>query len=105
INANPAALEEHCARIDRDIVPKLSQDYSALSLREWRRQMDALEDFGLDHFRVIRWGMGPYATMFHKILEGLLRSAAGDDDGELYHATCRRQPGTPTAAQHRQRCA
>ena len=102
INANPAALEEHCARIDRDIVPKLSQDYSALSLREWRRQMDALEDFGLDHFRVIRWGMGPYATMFHKILEGLLRSEAGDDDGELYHAMISGLPGTQTAALNRE---
>jgi phosphohistidine swiveling domain-containing protein len=102
INANVAALEEHCRKIDRDVVPKLDQDYSALDLGEWRRQMDEIEDFGLDHFRVIRWGMGPYATMFHKILEGLLRNEASDADGELYHALISGLPGTHTAALNRE---
>jgi phosphohistidine swiveling domain-containing protein len=102
IDANVAALDEHCRRIDRDLVPKLSQDYSALDLREWRRQMDEVEELGLNHFRVIRWGMGPYGTMFHKILEGLLRGEAGDEDGALYHALISGLPGTHTAALNRE---
>ena len=102
IGANVAALEAHCDRIDRDIVPKLSQDYDALDLREWRRQMDELEDFGLTHFRVIRWGMGPYASMFHKLLEAHLKREADDEDGALYQALISGLPGTHTAALNRE---
>ncbi len=102
INANLAALEQHCDAIDRSVVPKLSQDYGALSLREWRAQMDEVEDFGLDHFRVIRWGMGQWNTILHRTLSDLLRDNAGDEAPELYHAIISGIPGTRTAALNRE---
>lgn len=102
INANPLALERHCARIDATVVPRLSQDYTQLALREWREQMDELEDLGLAHFRIIRWGMGPYNHGCHKLLQDLLRKEAMDDDGTLYYALISGLPGTKTAALNRE---
>ncbi len=97
IKANAQALIDHCAQIDDAIVPKLQQDYGALTMRQWREQMDELEDFGLNHFRVIRWGMGPYNAGLHQTLQDLLRKEAGDEDGELYYALISGLPGTMTA--------
>ncbi|BDE15949.1 MULTISPECIES: PEP/pyruvate-binding domain-containing protein [Mycobacterium] len=94
---NLRAMDRHCAQIDALIVPKLRQDYSALDLREWRRQVDEVETFAQDHFRIIRWGMGVHNSTMHRLLAGLLASQAGDEDGALYAALISGLPGTHTA--------
>lgn len=94
--ANLEAMRAHCRRIEDRIAPKLGQDYAALGDEEWRRQFDELETFGLEHFRIIRWGMGLHNTLLHQVLADLLRQWC-DDDGELYRSVIGGLPGTRTA--------
>ncbi|OZC29698.1 PEP/pyruvate-binding domain-containing protein [Gordonia polyisoprenivorans] len=95
--ANLEAMRAHCRRIEEHIAPKLSQDYRALGDEEWRRQFDELETFGLEHFRIIRWGMGMHNTLLHQVLADLLGQWCSDDDGELYRSVIGGLPGTRTA--------
>ncbi|WP_135451686.1 PEP/pyruvate-binding domain-containing protein [Mycobacterium sp. DL99] len=94
--ANLQAMQQHCATIDTHIVPKLRQDYSALSLTEWRRQVDEVDTLAEQHFRIIRWGMAFHNHLLHGLLVSLLSSQA-DDDGQLYTALISGLPGTYTA--------
>ncbi|CRK56640.1 Phosphoenolpyruvate synthase [Alloactinosynnema sp. L-07] len=99
---NPEALRAHCERIDTTIVPLLWQDYTALSAQEWRRQYDEVNELGLNHFRVVRWGMGQYNPMLHGVLEKLLGSWADDEHGELYQAIIGGLSDTRTAELNRE---
>ncbi|SDH84923.1 pyruvate, water dikinase [Actinokineospora alba] len=99
---NPEALRTHCETIDTTIVPLLGQDYTALTAREWRRQYDEVNELGLNHFRVVRWGMGQYNPMLHGVLETLLRKWAGDEHGELYQAIIGGLSDTRTAELNRE---
>jgi pyruvate,water dikinase len=86
INRNLAALEQHCGRVDAVIVPKLAQDYTALSAQAWADDLEQVDQFGLDHFRVIRWGMSVYNSALHAILPKLLVRWSDDADGQLYES-------------------
>jgi pyruvate,water dikinase len=99
---NPEALRRHCQRIDCEIVPKLGQDYSALSAREWHRQWCEVDEFGLDHFRVVRWGMGFYNPLIHPLLRRLLAAWATDTDGAIYHDIIAGLPPTRTSEINRE---
>lgn len=94
---NVKALEEHCSRIEESIKPKLDQDYSALTTDEWFDQIDEIDEFGAEHFRVIRWGMGQHSAMLHSLSQGLLRSWSNDKDGTLYRDIVSGLPGMRTA--------
>lgn len=94
---NIKSLESHCKRIEERVAPKLDQDYTALSHSEWRDQMDEINEFGAEHFRVIRWGMGQHSATLHSLLQGLLRAWSGDRDGEIYREVVSGLPGTRTA--------
>lgn len=97
MSRNVKALEEHCARIENSIKPKLDQDYSALTTDEWFEQIDEIDEFGAEHFRVIRWGMGQHSAMLHSLIQGLLRSWSKDKDGSLYRDIVSGLPGMRTA--------
>ncbi|TGD86573.1 phosphoenolpyruvate synthase [Mycolicibacterium sp. CH28] len=99
---NPAALERHCATIERVIAPKLDQDYAAKSAGDLRRQFDEADALGLDHFRVIRWGMAMYNPMLHSVLPALLARWCADHDGALYEAIISGLPDTMTARLNRE---
>lgn len=94
---NVKALAAHCTSIEDRIAPKLSQDYSALSTDEWFTQIEEIDEFGAEHFRVIRWGMGQHSATLHALLQGLLRTWCGDDNGELYRDIVSGLPGMRTA--------
>ncbi|MEZ5309634.1 MAG: PEP/pyruvate-binding domain-containing protein [Microthrixaceae bacterium] len=96
-STNPEALAEHCATIDRVLVPKLWADLSELTDQEWHREFDQVNELGLEHFRVIRWGMAHHGPMLHASLSQLLKNWAGDNDGELYQSMISGLPGTRTA--------
>lgn len=99
---NPVALMLHCQAIDARIAPRLTQDYTALTVEQWRDQFAEVNEFGLDHFRVIRWGMGQYNSLYHGLLTKLLAKWADDADHEMYHALISGLPGTRTAQLNRE---
>ncbi|MCC7078108.1 MAG: phosphoenolpyruvate synthase [Acidimicrobiia bacterium] len=102
MHRNVAALERHCGRIEEFIRPELSQDYTALTTEAWEAQMDEVEAFGIEHFRVIRWGMARYNPLLHAVLSDLLRRWAGDEDGALYGDVIGGLPDTHTARINRE---
>ena len=95
--ANLAAMQAHCRRIEEQIVPLRSQDFTALDIVEWRRQLDLVQDLGIEHFRILRWGMAVHNTILHGILHDLLAKWADDSDGQLYCSLISGLPGTRTA--------
>ncbi|MFO0694690.1 MAG: PEP/pyruvate-binding domain-containing protein [Polyangiales bacterium] len=96
LHRNVAELEAHCRRIEATIVPRLSQDYGTLDDGEWQRQLDEVDAFGREHFRVIRWGMAYHGPLLHTLLERFLARFA-DDDGSLYATLLGGLSGTRTA--------
>lgn len=97
MSRNVKALERHCARIEDSIKPKLDQDYSSLTIAEWFKQIDEIDEFGAEHFRIIRWGMGQHSAMLHSLVQALLRSWSNDTDGSLYRDIVSGLPGMRTA--------
>ncbi len=97
LKRNLIALQNHCTAIEENITPKLTQDYCALSDDEWRRQLDQVNAFGEEHFRIVRWGMTIYNSFLHALLERLLISWCGDESGELYHNVISGLDDTKTA--------
>ncbi len=97
IHKNEAALQAHCDRIEEQILPKLNQDYSCLTPEEWRRQLEEVDAFGQEHFRVIRWGVGFHNPALHGILAKLLTRWTDDTTGDLYQRIISGLPGTRTA--------
>ncbi|MCB0219846.1 MAG: hypothetical protein KDH09_09150, partial [Chrysiogenetes bacterium] len=97
VNKNLAALDRHTANVDRVVVPLLKQDYTKLSESEWKRQFDEVYALGIEHFRVIRWGMGNHNPALHAGLQGLLKRWCGDKSGELYQTVVSGLPETKTA--------
>jgi phosphohistidine swiveling domain-containing protein len=102
ITQNLAALQRHCAEIDRLIVPKLTQDYTALSAQALRADCDEVDHLGLEHFRVVRWGMSLYNPTLHAMLPKLLARWCGDEDGESFESIISGLPGTTTARINRE---
>ncbi|MDR3655547.1 MAG: PEP/pyruvate-binding domain-containing protein [Mycobacterium sp.] len=98
LKGNLAALETHSATIERIVVPKLTQDYRALSGDAWRRQFDEVTALGEEHFRVVRWGMTMYNTFLHAAVEGLLGRWCADESGDLYETVISGLDDTRTAA-------
>ncbi|MGB8403192.1 MAG: PEP/pyruvate-binding domain-containing protein [Mycobacterium sp.] len=98
LKGNLAALETHSATIERIVVPKLTQDYRALSGETWRRQFDEVTALGEEHFRVVRWGMTMYNTFLHAAVEGLLGRWCADESGDLYETIISGLDDTRTAA-------
>ncbi|MBC2717072.1 MAG: hypothetical protein HF978_17345 [Desulfobacteraceae bacterium] len=96
ITKNEDALMQHCVNIERSILPLLNQDYISLSKKEWKRQFDEANEFGKEHFRIIRWGMAQHSPLLHSLTEKYLKRWA-DDDGELYQGIISGIPGTKTA--------
>lgn len=96
LHQNVAELEAHCRRVEATIVPHLSQDYASLDAAEWERQLDEVDAFGREHFRVIRWGMAYHGPLLHSLLERFLARFA-DDDGSLYATLLGGLSGTRTA--------
>jgi pyruvate,water dikinase len=90
-------LRRHCHDIERAILPRLAQDYAGLSHEQWTAQLAEVEEYGSEHFRVIRWGMGHHNPLMHGLLQMLLRRWAGDADGRLYQPIVSGLPGTRTA--------
>ena len=101
LTENPKALERHCANIERTIVPKLALDLTTLSDAAWTAEFDNALATGVEHFRVIRWGMGQHNAFLHTLLPWLLRRWAGDEDGALYQEVVSGLPGTKTTAINR----
>lgn len=97
VGKNVAALERHCANIDRQVVPLLTQDYTQLSGEQWQRRFDEVYALGIEHFRVIRWGMGNHNPALHAGLAGVLKAWCKDHSGELYQTLVSGLPGTKTA--------
>lgn len=97
IKKNIDVLDIHCQNIKRIIMPRIVQDYKKLSLEEWRRQFDEVNEFGKEHFRVIRWGVGFNNPIFHNLLSKLLVAWADDTDGALYQSIISGLTGTWTA--------
>jgi len=97
MSKNLAALDAHASRIMREVRPRLDADYSVPSDQALAADLDAIDELGYDHFRVIRWGMGQYAPLLHEALKGLLASWVRDESGELYQALVSGLPGTHTA--------
>lgn len=81
---NIKALQNHCKRIETEIAPKLDQDYRSLSTEQWFDQIDEIDRFGAEHFKVIRWGMGQHSATLHSLIQALLRAWCNDDDGSIY---------------------
>jgi pyruvate,water dikinase len=100
LRRNPDDLAAHCQRIVQRIVPKLRQDYAALSEDEWENQFAEALRLGEEHFFVIRWGMGFYNPLLHGFLKDFLARWAGDD-GSLYHTLISGLPETKTAEVNR----
>ena len=96
ITKNEDALMQHCTNIEHLILPLLNQDYTSLSKKEWKRQFDEANEFGKEHFRIIRWGMAQHSPLLHSLTEKYLKRWA-DDDGELYQGIISGIPGTKTA--------
>ncbi|SCX24416.1 PEP/pyruvate-binding domain-containing protein [Mycolicibacterium fluoranthenivorans] len=94
---NLVALERHCAAIEATIVPKLDQDYGALSDGQWRRQYDEVNALGEEHFRIVRWGMTIYNSFLHALLQRLLETWCDDTSGELYQHVISGLDDTKTA--------
>lgn len=101
LRRNAGALARHCRDVETSLFPELAQDYTALSPREWSRQMDAVEALGVEHFRVIRWGMTRHNPLLHASLRDLLVRWARDD-GDLYGAIVAGLPTTRTARMNRE---
>ena len=97
LSTNLTAMADHCGRIDSAVVPLLGQDYTSLDDAQWRSQLDELTDLGMEHFRILRWGMGTHNTILHGLLSDLLRAWCDDADGHLYCAMISGLPGTRTA--------
>lgn len=100
IRKNDKALHQHCLNIEKTIIPKLGQDYRALSVQEWKKQFDEADEFGREHFRVIRWGLSMHNPTLHGILEKLMELWV-KDDGSLYQKIISGIPGTKTAELNR----
>lgn len=101
LRRNAKVLARHCAAVEAALFPELARDYSALSQSEWRRQMDEVEALGVEHFRVIRWGMTRHNPLLHASLRDFLARYAGDD-GDLYAAVVAGLPATRTARMNRE---
>ncbi len=97
LKGNLVALEKHCAAIEQKVIPKLGQDYGALSEAEWRRQYDEVNALGEEHFRIVRWGMTLYNSFLHAVLERVLASWCGDESGALYQSVISGLDDTKTA--------
>ncbi|MBX7161733.1 MAG: phosphoenolpyruvate synthase [Acidimicrobiia bacterium] len=102
LRRNAAALARHCARVESALFPKLAQDYTGLSPAQWQEQMAEVEALGVEHFRVIRWGMTRHNPLLHAALSDLLRRWASDDDAALYGAIVGGLPATRTARMNRE---
>ncbi len=98
---NLAALEHHAAALDERLVPKLRQDYAALTDSQWRAQFTEADRFGRDHFRVIRWGMGQHGPALQILLGKLLAAWVGEDAADALQTLISGLPGTFTAAINR----
>lgn len=94
---NLGALDRHRAAIDRTVVPWLQQDYSALTREEWKRQYATTDEFGRDHFRVIRWGMGQHGPLMQSLLTKLSRDWSDGLSSESFQSLISGLPGTRTA--------
>ena len=101
LTENPKALERHCSNIERTIVPKLELDLRTLTDAQWRTEFEHAMAAGVEHFRVIRWGMGQHNAFLHALLPWLLARWAGDTDGALYQEIVSGLPGTKTTAINR----
>lgn len=99
---NPVALQRHCDNVERAVLPKLDQDYTTVPEQELRRQIDEVDKLGMDHFRVIRWGMALYNPTLHSVLSTLLARWCDDSDGALYEAVISGLPDTATARINRE---
>ncbi|MGK2853922.1 MAG: PEP/pyruvate-binding domain-containing protein, partial [Microbacteriaceae bacterium] len=96
-NGNLVALDNPCTALEHRLIPKLTQDYGALSEGEWRRQYDEVIALGEEHFRIVRWGMTIYNSFLHALLERLLVNWCGDESGELYQSVIGGLDDTKTA--------
>lgn len=102
VKNNLVALDRHTAIIDRTVVPLITQDYTALSEAEWRKQFDHIEHLGNEHFRVLRWGMSVYNTFLHASLVNKLKAWADDESGDLYQDVISGLDDTRTAGINRE---
>jgi len=94
---NLEALDRHAERVTDELASDFDADLTALSDTELRELLDQLDEIGLDHFRVIRWGMGTYAPLLHGLLENSLRDWIGEEADDLYQRLVSGLPGTRTA--------
>ncbi|KQY57109.1 PEP/pyruvate-binding domain-containing protein [Nocardioides sp. Root140] len=97
ITVNPGAMDQHCERIENEVVPLMDQDFAALTHEEWQRQLDLIHELGRNHFRVIRWGMAQHAPIIHALLAKLLRSWAPEEPADTFQRLISGLPGTRTA--------
>ena len=84
LQENPRYLAEHTANIEANLLPKLGQNYAALSAEQWRHQLDAVEALGRRHFEILRWGMGFHSPLLHSMLQKALEAWSADSARELY---------------------
>lgn len=101
VRQNLKALQGHITALDEHLVPKLRQDYGALNDSQWRTQFDEADEFGRNHFRVIRWGMAHHGPLLQGLLGKLLESWLSEDSAMLLQTLISGLPGTRTAAINR----
>ena len=94
---NATALAAHGAKLDQVIRPKFEMDLAKLSDDELWQWFDEMYDFGMEHFRLIRWTMANHMIVFHGVLQFLLQRWAKDEDKSLYMQIVSGLPETRTA--------
>ncbi|MBT2273809.1 PEP/pyruvate-binding domain-containing protein [Rhodococcus qingshengii] len=85
LSKNATALTRHAERVMSAVAPKIGSDWSAVTDAVWLAELDEVLEFGHEHFRVLRWGMGLYNPALHSIFARLLQVWCADDSGELYN--------------------
>lgn len=91
------ALDLHTADLDKNLRPKLDADFGKLSMEEWWQWWDEMYEYGINHFRIIRWGMSTHMIVFHGVLEFMLTKWAKDETKDIYFQTMSGLPGIRTA--------
>ncbi len=99
--ANLAALERHARHVETSIASRLGEALGRLTEGELAVELERALDLGVEHFRIIRWGMGQHNPVLHALLRGLLARWAGDADGQLYADLVGGLSGTRTTALNR----
>ncbi len=95
---NQRLLQSHCDNLQQSFGARLTQPYDYVSSAAWQQDLKKAIDLGVEHFRIIRWGMGFYNPSIHSLLQRLLVQWCGDKDHALYRTLITGLGDTHTSA-------